>query len=190
MGTGSARSIPGVDLGRVVRAAVDEGLLVKGGGHAMAAGLTIARDKLVDFRAYLEERLGEIVARARANDSLSIDAAVTAAGATPDLMRMLEQAGPFGQGNPEPVFVLPAHRIARATPVGKGHIKVRAVAGDGSGIDAIAFRAAESPLGQALQKGVGNAVHLAGTLSLDRWGGSERVQMRIVDVATPLQGLR
>jgi single-stranded-DNA-specific exonuclease len=189
-GTGSARSIPGVDLGRVVRAAVDEGLLVKGGGHAMAAGLTISRDKLVDFRAYLEERLSEIVARARSNDSLSIDAAVTAAGATPELMRMLEQAGPFGQGNPEPVFVLPAHRIVRATPVGKGHIKVRAVAGDGSGIEAIAFRAAESPLGQALQKGVGNAVHLAGTLSLDRWGGNERVQMRIIDVATPLQGLR
>jgi single-stranded-DNA-specific exonuclease len=104
-------------------------------------------------------------------------------------MRMLEQAGPFGQGNPEPVFVLPAHRIARVTPVGKGHIKVRAVAGDGSGIDAIAFRAAESPLGQALQKGVGNAVHLAGTLSLDRWGGNESVQKRIVDVATPQQGL-
>ncbi|MDB5640776.1 MAG: recJ [Hyphomicrobiales bacterium] len=189
-GTGSARSIPGVDLGRVVRAAVDEGLLVKGGGHAMAAGLTIDRDRLVDFRAYLEERLGEIVARARANDSLSIDAAVTAGGATPDLIRMLEQAGPFGQGNPEPVFVLPAHRLTRATPVGKGHIKVRAVAGDGAGIDAIAFRAAESPLGQALQKHVGSAVHLAGTLSLDRWGGSERVQMRIVDLATPLHGSR
>ncbi len=189
-GTGSARSIPGVDLGRIVRAAVDDGLLVKGGGHAMAAGLTIDRDRLVDFRAYLEERLGEIVARARASDSLSVDAAVTAGGATPDLIRMLEQAGPFGQGNPEPVFVLPAHRLTRATPVGKGHIKVRAVAGDGSGIEAIAFRAAESPLGQALQANVGSAVHLAGTLSLDRWGGSERVQMRIVDLAIPLQGSR
>ncbi len=190
LGTGSARSIPGVDLGRIVRAAVDDGLLVKGGGHAMAAGLTIDRDRLVDFRAYLEERLGEIVARARASDSLSVDAAVTAGGATPDLIRMLEQAGPFGQGNPEPVFVLPAHRLTRATPVGKGHIKVRAVAGDGAGIEAIAFRAAESPLGQALQKNVGSAVHLAGTLSLDRWGGSERVQMRIVDLAIPLQGSR
>ncbi len=189
-GTGSARSIPGVDLGRIVRAAVDDGLLVKGGGHAMAAGLTIDRDRLVDFRAYLEERLGEIVARARASDSLSVDAAVTAGGATPDLIRMLEQAGPYGQGNPEPVFVLPAHRLTRATPVGKGHIKVRAVAGDGAGIEAIAFRAAESPLGQALQKNVGSAVHLAGTLSLDRWGGSERVQMRIVDLAIPLQGSR
>ncbi len=190
LGTGSARSIPGVDLGRIVRAAVDDGLLVKGGGHAMAAGLTIARERLVDFRAYLEERLGEIVARARANDSLLIDAAVTAGGATPDLIRMLEQAGPYGQGNPEPVFVLPAHRILRATPVGKGHIRIRAVAGDGSGIDAIAFRAAESALGQGLQKNVGNAVHLAGTLSLDRWGGSERVQMRLVDMAVPVQAGR
>ena len=190
LGTGSARSIPGVDLGRVVRAAVDDGLLVKGGGHAMAAGLTIERERLVDFRAYLELRLGEIVARARANDSLLIDAAVTAGGATPDLMRMIEQAGPFGQGNPEPVFVLPAHRIARATPVGNGHIRVRAVAGDGAGIDAIAFRAAESALGQALHKNVGAAVHLAGTLSLDRWGGSERVQMRLIDIAIPLQASR
>jgi single-stranded-DNA-specific exonuclease len=190
LGTGSARSIPGVDLGRIVRAAVDDGLLVKGGGHAMAAGLTIGRDRLGDFRAFLEERLGEIVARARASDSLSIDAAVTAGGATPDLIRMLEQAGPFGQGNPEPVFVLPAHRLSRATPVGKGHIKVRALAGDGAGIEAIAFRAAESSLGQALQKKVGSAVHLAGTLSLDRWGGSERVQMRIVDLAIPLLGSR
>ncbi len=184
-GTGSARSIPGVDLGRVVRAAVEEGLLVKGGGHAMAAGLTIDKGKLVDFRAYLELRLGEIVARARANDALLVDAALTAAGARAELIRSLEQAGPYGSGNPEPVFVLPAHRIVRAVVVGNGHVRVRAVAGDGTGIDAIAFRAADSALGPALQKAVGSAAHLAGTLSLDHWGGNERVQMRLLDMATP-----
>lgn len=185
IGTGSARSIPGVDLGRVVRAAVEMGLLVKGGGHAMAAGLTIEKSRLGDFRAYLEERLTEIVARARHADSLLVDAAVTAAGARPDLVAMLERAGPFGQGNPEPVFVLPAHRILRATEVGNGHVRIRAVSGDGSGIDAIAFRAGDSALGAALQKGVGAGAHLAGTLSIDRYGGNERVQMRLLDMALP-----
>jgi single-stranded-DNA-specific exonuclease len=184
-GTGSARSIPGVDLGRIVRAAVEDGLLIKGGGHAMAAGLTIARDRLADFRAFLDARLGEIVARARLNDALYIDAALTAGAANPDLIRLIEQAGPFGAGNPEPVFVLPNHRIVRAQPVGNGHMKVRAVAGDGAGIDAIAFRAAESGLARALEKAVGSAAHLAGTLSLDHWGGKERVQMRLLDMAEP-----
>lgn len=187
-GTGSARSIPGVDLGRVVRAAVEAGLLVKGGGHAMAAGLTIEKGKLGDFRAFLEERLTEVVARARHSDSLLIDAAVTAAGARVELMATLERAGPFGSGNPEPVFVLPAHRIVRATAVGNGHVRVRAVAGDGTGLDAIAFRAGDTALGAALQKAVGGAAHLAGTLSVDRWGGSERVQMRIIDMALPETG--
>ncbi len=185
LGTGSARSIAGVDLGRIVRAAVDDGLLVKGGGHAMAAGLTIEKDKLVDFRAYLEARLNEIVEHARAQDSLSIDAALTAAGATSELVRMLEAAGPYGSGNPEPVFVLPDHRIAKVTPVGTNHLKIRAVAGDGAGIDVMAFRAAESPLGAALKAREGQAVHLAGTLSLDSWGGRERVQMRLLDMAVP-----
>jgi single-stranded-DNA-specific exonuclease len=185
LGTGSARSISGVDLGRVVRAAVDDGLLVKGGGHAMAAGLTIEKDKLVDFRVYLEARLSEIVEQARAHDALSIDAALTAAGATPDLVRLLEAAGPYGSGNPEPVFVLPDHRIAKVTPVGTNHLKIRAVAGDGAGIDVMAFRAAESPLGAALKAREGQTAHLAGTLSLDSWGGRERVQMRLLDLAVP-----
>jgi single-stranded-DNA-specific exonuclease len=185
LGTGSARSIPGVDLGRIVRAAVDEGLLVKGGGHAMAAGLTIEKGRLVDFRSFLEARLGEIVERARAHDALSIDAALTAAGATPDLVRMLEAAGPYGAGNPEPVFVLPDHRIAKVIPVGTNHLKIRAVAGDGAGIDLMAFRAADSALGAALRAREGQSAHLAGTLSLDSWGGRERVQMRLIDMAVP-----
>ena len=185
IGTGSARSIQGVDLGRIVRAAVEDGLLVKGGGHAMAAGLTIAKERLVDFRAFLEVRLAEIVEQARAQDALSIDAAVTAAGATPDLVRLLEQAGPYGAGNPEPVFVLPDHRIAKVMLVGTQHLKIRAVAGDGAGIDVMAFRAADNALGAAIKAREGQNAHLAGTLSLDSWGGRERVQMRLLDMAVP-----
>jgi single-stranded-DNA-specific exonuclease len=182
-GTGSGRSIAGIDLGRAVRAAVEAGLLVKGGGHAMAAGLTIARERLVDFRAFLEARLAEDVVQARFGESLFVDATLTAAGAEPVLFEALERAGPYGQGNPEPVFVFPAHRLIDVAAVGNGHIRLRAQAGDGAKIDGIAFRTAREPLGQALEAARGQAVHLAGTLSLDRWGGRERVQLRVIDAA-------
>ena len=109
--TGSARSIVGVDIGRLVRAAVEAGLAIKGGGHAMAAGVTLARDRLGDFRAFLEERLTSPVAAARLGAGLVVDAAVAAAAATPTLVRSIEAAGPFGAGNPEPLFALPRHRL-------------------------------------------------------------------------------
>jgi single-stranded-DNA-specific exonuclease len=96
----------------------------------------------------------------------------------------LERAGPFGQGNPEPVFVFPAHRIVDIAPVGTGHIRFKAQAGDGSKIDGIAFRAAQQPLGAALEAARGQQVHLAGNLSLDRWGGRQRVQLRLIDMAS------
>ncbi len=185
-GTGSARSIGGVDLGRVVRAAVDAGLLLKGGGHAMAAGLTIRRDKMVEFRDFLETKLAEDVARARAAEAFLVDATLTAAGADAQLLQVLEKAGPYGQGNPEPVFAFPAHRLIDVAPVGNGHIRLRAQAGDGSKIDGIAFRAAQEPLGMALMAARGQAVHLAGTLSLDRWGGRDRVQLRVLDISPVL----
>jgi single-stranded-DNA-specific exonuclease len=183
IGTGSARSILGVDLGRAVRAAVEAGLLIKGGGHAMAAGLTIHREQLAAFRGFLETRLAEDVAAARGGESILVDATLTATAADPALFQSLERAGPFGQGNPEPVFVFPAHRLVDVAAVGNGHIRLRAEAGDGTKIDAIAFRVAEEPLGKALQAARGQAVHLAGTLSLDRWGGRERVQLRVIDMA-------
>jgi single-stranded-DNA-specific exonuclease len=184
IGTGSGRSIAGIDLGRAVRTAVEEGLLIKGGGHAMAAGLTIEKEKLAAFRQFLEERLASDVARARDGEALSVDALLTAAGAEPALFEALERAGPFGQGNPEPVFVFPAHRIVDIAPVGTGHIRFKAQAGDGSKIDGIAFRAAQQPLGAALEAARGQQVHLAGNLSLDRWGGRQRVQLRLIDMAS------
>ncbi len=185
IGTGSGRSIPGVDLGRAVRAAVEEGILIKGGGHAMAAGITVARERLGDFRAFLEQRLTLYVDNARADEALLIDAALTAAGARPHLIEMIEQAGPFGAGNPEPVFAFPAHRIIDAGEVGQGHLRVRAKAGDGSLINAIAFRKAAEPLGQAIMAARGEPMHLAGSLAIDRWGGGERVQLRLLDAAKP-----
>ena len=183
IGTGSGRSIAGVDLGRVVRGAVERGILLKGGGHAMAAGITLEREKLGAFRAWLEQRLGDAVARSREGSALMIDAALNAGAAQQALIEALEKAGPYGAGNPEPVFVLPAHRIKQAVPVGIGHIRVRAVAGDGAGIDGIAFRAQGTALGEALLRARGGPLHLAGELALNRFGGRTKVQLRILDCA-------
>ncbi len=183
-GAGSARSIPGVDVGRAVRGAVERGLLVKGGGHAMAAGLTVARDKLGALRAYLEEALTETVEEARAVDETVIDAALSAAGATPDLVDLVERAGPFGAGNPQPVFAFPAHRIVYAEPGNSDQVRVRLRGSDGTIISAVAFRAANAPLGQALLAARGQQVHVAGMLELDSWQGRTQVNLRISDMAT------
>lgn len=182
-GTGSGRSIPGVDLGRAVRDAVEEGLLVKGGGHAMAAGLTVTRDKLGDLRAYLEAKLSDAVEKSRHEDCLEIDAAITARGANSELFSMIERAGPYGSGNPEPVFALPSHVVAFADPVGQNHVRVRLRSNDGAIISAVAFRAMDRPLGQALLAARGSAIHVAGTLSVNRWQGRETIEMRISDAA-------
>ncbi len=182
-GTGSGRSMLGVDLGRAVRAAVGAGVLVKGGGHAMAAGVTLGSGGVPAFRAFIEAELGAAAEAARAAEALAIDATLTAAGATPALVADLERAGPYGSGSPEPVFALPAHRIVDVGPVGKGHVRLRAQAGDGTTLDGIAFRAAGEPLGRALLAAKGLPMHLAGTLALDRYGGRERVQLRLVDAA-------
>jgi single-stranded-DNA-specific exonuclease len=183
IGTGSGRSITGVDLGRAVRQAVSEGLLIKGGGHAMAAGVTLKRDALGGFRAYLENTLADAVATARRDDALLIDGAISAGAATSEMVATIARAGPYGAGNPEPVIALPAHTLVYADEVGQAHLRVRLRAGDGSTIDAIAFRAVGQKLGIALGQSRGQSVHVAGTLSLDRWNGTERVQLRLVDIA-------
>ncbi|MFO1134792.1 MAG: single-stranded-DNA-specific exonuclease RecJ [Rhodoblastus sp.] len=182
-GVGSGRSIAGVDLGSAVRAAVDAGILIKGGGHAMAAGVTIQRERLGEFRAFLEQKLASRVAAARERDALLVDSAVTAAGATRDLVHAVATAGPFGAGAPEPVFVLPRHRILNVMPVGEDHLRVQAQAADGARLDAMAFRAGASGLADALPALQGGPAHLAVTLSLDHYGGRERVQARVLDAA-------
>ena len=183
-GTGSGRSIAGVDLGRAVRQAVAEGLLVKGGGHAMAAGVTLRRSALAPFRAFLEDKLSHDVEVARRDNALLIDAAMTANAATSEFHAAIASAGPFGAGNPEPIVALPSHTIVFVEQVGQAHVRVRFKSGEGATINAIAFRAAGQNLGDALLKNRGQKVHVAGTLALDRWQGRERVQLRIIDVAT------
>ena len=187
IGTGSGRSIQGVDLGRVVRQAAADGLIIKGGGHAMAAGVTLRRDALAAFRAYLESSLAEAVDAARLDRSLLIDGAVSAAGADPKLIAMLSRAGPFGSSNPEPVIALPGHTVVYADRIGENHVRARLRSGDGAIVEAVAFRAHDGPVGQALMGHRGRTIHAAGTLCLDRWNGSERVQLRISDVASPEQ---
>jgi single-stranded-DNA-specific exonuclease len=174
VGTGSGRSVPGFDLGKLVREAADKGLIVKGGGHAMAAGA---------LRSFFEERAAADVFRLQDEATLQIDAALAAEGATLALLDTLEKAGPFGAGHVAPVFVLPRHALVDARPVGVNHIRVDLRSESGGRIQAMAFRAVDTPLGEFLFKNRGATVHVAGTLSGNYWNGSRRVQFRVTDVA-------
>jgi single-stranded-DNA-specific exonuclease len=182
-GAGSGRSISGFDLGRLVREAVDAGLLVKGGGHAMAAGITVERERLGELRAFFESRAVETVFRLRNEESLKIDAALTADGVTQDLFDLLEKAGPYGSGHPAPVFALPRHRILDARVVGTGHVRTELRSEAGGRITAMSFRSAETALGQSLVRSVGKTVHVAGSLSANYWNGMRSMQFRITDIA-------
>lgn len=182
-GSGSGRSIAGVDLGAAVRAAVEKGILEKGGGHAMAAGLTVQKSRLADLRGYLETALSEDVMATQENRVLKIDGALTARSATLELFDVLEMAGPYGQGHSQPVFAFPAHQIRYAKVVGADHVSFTASAGDGSQLRGIAFRSAETELGRLLIENTGRPVHLAGMLSADFWQGSRRLQLRLLDAA-------
>ncbi len=185
-GTGSGRSMPGVDLGRAVIEAVELGLIAKGGGHAMAAGVTIKPGQLGPFRSFLAEKLTVDVTAARAATALAVDAALTARGATLDLVHDLEKAGPFGAGNPMPVFAFPAHRARYAQIVGKGgHVSFALTSEDGARLKAIAFRAASTPIGDALLREADTPFHFTGSLSIDHYQGREQVQFRLIDMATP-----
>jgi single-stranded-DNA-specific exonuclease len=188
IGTGSGRSIGGVDLGKAVRQAVADGILMKGGGHAMAAGVTLRKEKLAEFRAYLDSALAHDVAQSRHVNELFIDGAISARAATPELAATLNSAGPFGSGNPEPVLALPSHQLVFADEVGQAHLRLRFKAGDGAMVNAIAFRAIGQKLGNALLAQRGQVLHVAGSLAVDRYQGSERVQLRVLDVAVPDQG--
>ncbi len=183
VGTGSGRSVAGFDLGRLVREAVETGVLVKGGGHAMAAGITVERAKLGALRAFFEERAAADVFRLQDEESLLIDAALAAEGATLDLADALERAGPFGSGHVAPLFVLPRHRLADARPVGTNHMRADLVSESGGRLQGIAFRAAGAPLGDFLFRNRGRMLHVAGSLSVNFWNGSRSIQFRIADAA-------
>lgn len=184
-GTASLRSVAGVDIGGAVRAAVAAGHLVKGGGHAMAAGLTLERARLDGLKAFFAETLTAAATMARSAAGLDVDGALTAGGASDELLQLIERAGPFGQGNPQPRFAFPAHRIKYAKVVGERHVRCAIEAGDGTRLDAVAFRAAGQPLGDALLGSGGMPMHVAGTLRRDTWGGRDRIELTIDDLAQP-----
>lgn len=183
LGTGSGRSVSGFDLGRLVREAVDAGLLVKGGGHAMAAGITVERAKLGELRAFFEARAAADVFRLQSEESLKVDGALAAEGATLSLVDALERAGPFGAGHVAPVFVLPRHRLADVRVVGSGHVRADLRSESGGRIQGISFRSAETALGDFLFRNRDRTIHVAGSLSVNHWNGSRSAQLRIIDAA-------
>lgn len=183
VGTGSGRSVVGFDLGRLVREAAEAGLIVKGGGHAMAAGITVEREKLGALRAFFEDRAAADVFRLRDEERLLVDGALAAEGATLMLLDALEKAGPFGTGHVPPLFVLPRHRLADARAVGTNHIRADLTSESGGRIQAMAFRAVDTALGDFLFKNRGKTLHVAGSVSGNYWNGSRSVQFRITDAA-------
>jgi single-stranded-DNA-specific exonuclease len=185
VGTGSLRSIAGVDIGGAVRAAVAAGHLVKGGGHAMAAGLTVAREKFDVVRNFLAAEIADSARGARARSGLDIDGALSAGGVNDGLIDLIERAGPYGQGNPQPRFAFPAHRVRFAKIVGEKHVRCVLEAGDGSRLEGVAFRAAGEALGDLLINAGGMPVHVAGNLRRDSWGGREKIELTIEDAADP-----
>jgi single-stranded-DNA-specific exonuclease len=180
--TGSARTIAGVDLGKAVRVALEMGLIIKGGGHAMAAGLTLEIARLGDLRQFIDDYLAIAVAENRIS-SLLVDGALSASGATLDLIELLEQAGPYGSANPSPMFVFPAHRIAYADRTGTDHVRCTLVAADGNRLKAIAFRALGTELGELLLSERQHPIHVAGRLVVDEWGPKRVPSLQIEDAA-------
>lgn len=182
IGKGSGRSMPGIDLGAAVIEARRKGLLLAGGGHPMAAGFTVEADKLIQLSTYLNDHIAS-QETGPAVPLLDCDGALAVAGATSDLALALERLAPYGSGNEEPRFVLRHARIVKPSIVGAGHVRCW-LTGDGSErVKAIAFRAAETPVGQALMAGGGAPLHLAGLLRVDRWQGRTQAQFQIDDAA-------
>jgi single-stranded-DNA-specific exonuclease len=181
--TGSGRSITGVDLGKAVRLASEAGILTKGGGHAMAAGLTVPTERLAELRQFLEESLTAEVENLR-DPSLAVDGALTASGATLDLIELLEQAGPYGSAHPSPMFVFPAHKVIYSDQAGTDHVRCTLVASDGTKLKAIAFRALNTELGELLLSERNHTIHVAGRLVADEWGAKRVPSLQIEDAAT------
>ncbi|HWB46485.1 MAG TPA: single-stranded-DNA-specific exonuclease RecJ [Hyphomicrobiaceae bacterium] len=184
-GTGSLRSIDGVDIGSAVRAAVEAGHLRKGGGHLMAAGLTVARDQFKDLHSFLSAELAAVTGKARRAACLEFDGALTPSSVSDDLLTLIERAGPYGQGNPQPRFAFPAHRVRFAKVVGEAHVRCVLEAGDGARLDAVAFRAADQAVGAMLLSADGLPLHIGGHLRRDTWNGRNRLEVVIEDAADP-----
>lgn len=184
VGKGSGRSQPGVNLGRAVQAAYESGLLLAGGGHAMAAGLSVRPDTIPELRAFLCERLAEEQGVAAAEDGLDIDALVSTRGADRSLWTEFQRLAPFGPGNPEPVFAAADVRIERPMALRGGHVRMTLTDGSGGRLKAVAWRCEDTETGRRLLQ-EGGAIHVAGRLKPDDWQGREGVELEIEDVADP-----
>jgi single-stranded-DNA-specific exonuclease len=184
IGKGSGRSITGVDLGQAVMAAREAGLLIAGGGHAMAAGLTIAATQVDAFAAFLEERLAAPVARAIADRALLVDSVLAPGGVNAGLVSAMEAGGPYGMGWPSPLVVAGPVRVVKADVVGSGHVRTIVAGDDGRSLKAMAFRAADTALGAALLgAGPHKRLWLAGRAKLDDWGRTPAAELHVEDAA-------
>ena len=182
-GTGSGRSVTGVDLGAAVIAACQAGILIKGGGHKMAAGFTVEKAKLEELKAFLSDRVATDIKEGDIRPTLYLDGAMKPKAADMNLLEILAQVGPFGAGNPEPRFVIPAAQLSYAAVVGERHVR-GFVTGEGGGrLAAISFNCVDSPLGQALLNSDGAPLHLAGRLKVNTWQGRSSAQLHIDDAA-------
>ncbi|MGI4730316.1 MAG: single-stranded-DNA-specific exonuclease RecJ [Janthinobacterium lividum] len=183
IGKGSGRSVTGVDLGKAVLAAREQGLLEAGGGHAMAAGLTIRADKVAAFTAWLDEKLADAVARATGARALLLDTMVAPSGVNPLLVDALEAGGPYGAGWPSPRVAAGPVRVVKADVVGNGHVRAIVAGDDGRSLKAMAFRHADSALGQALLGASHRRLWLAGRAKLDDWGSRPAAELHLDDAA-------
>ena len=182
-GIGSGRSVTGVDLGSAVIAAAQSGLLIKGGGHSMAAGFTVAREGVDDLRRFLGERVAADIDEAAVVPTMRVDGTLRVPAASTDLVQALERAAPFGAGNPEPRFAMAAVRLTYAGVVGEKHVKCTLAGEEGGKLDAISFRSVDTDLGQALLRHDGAAFHLLGRLRTNTWQGTTKAQLLIDDAA-------
>lgn len=184
LGKGSGRSISGVDLGAAILAAKEHGLLIAGGGHAMAAGLTIEAHRIAEFADFLEERLADTVVRASAGRALLVDAVLAPGGVNPGLVGAMEAGGPYGMGWPAPRIAAGPFRVIRADLVGTNHVRAVVAGADGRSLKAMAFRQADTALGQALL-GAGSTrrLWLAGRVKVDDWSGRDVAELHVEDAA-------
>ena len=184
IGKGSGRSISGVDLGAAIIAAREEGLLVAGGGHAMAAGLTVEQGQINALADFLQHRLERDVTRAMASQSMQLDLSIAPGGLIPELVETLDQAGPYGVGWPGPRVAVGPLRIVKADIVGKDHLRVIAAGDDGRSFKAIAFRAAETEMAQTLlHRSQGRKFYFAGRAKIDDWGPRRQAELHLEDAA-------
>jgi single-stranded-DNA-specific exonuclease len=181
-GKGSGRSVPGFDLGAAVLAARAAGIVERGGGHPMAAGISVDAGRIGELRAFMAERMAATPGCAAGRPGpIELDGALAVGGVTPALALQLERLAPFGAGNPEPLFAVTDARILEARPVGEGHLACILTGATGGRVRAVAFRSRELPLGRALLRG--EPLRLAGRVKVDRFHGREGVSLQIEDAA-------